>query len=153
MPIPPKHPTFSLMMVFLIMASTVFGAQPSYREQLEAGSSAYIEQYKDQDLFELISIRTALNTDLGKTYNQVFAIAPTQRIKISNYLYILNKSVDTFNRKDVNAPLIARADRQFQKEFLPLARSIDPDFMDKLAQSMALDYLIFKKMFVQFAAK
>jgi hypothetical protein len=143
----------SLILFLCFAASTVWGAGGSYREQLDAGSAAYLLAYEDRDLFELISMRTDLNADLGKTYNRVFAADPTQRIKIANYLRILNKSVDSFNRQDVNAPLITRADRQFEEEFLPLARSIDPDFMDKLTQAMSLDYLIFKKMFVEFTVR
>jgi hypothetical protein len=111
---------------------------------LEESGKKYIKKYSECTFLELLQMRTAIEEDFAKTYQKVFQIDPTLRIKISNYHRILNKSIDTFNRVDVNSHVIDQADKQFENEFLPLAEKVDPEIREKYAKAMAMDYCLIK---------
>jgi hypothetical protein len=116
-----------------------------WRIDLEESGNKYIKEYSECSFLQLLQKRTALEEDFAKTYQKVFQIDPTLRVKIANYQRILNKSIDTFNRVDVNSQVIDQADKQFEKEFLPIAEKVDPEIRDKYAKAMALDYLLLKR--------
>jgi predicted nucleic acid-binding Zn-ribbon protein len=136
----------SIVMTILLFVSCfkTLSYCEDWRSDIELSAQEYISIYSEFEFLELLSARTKLEEDLARTYVKIFKEDPTQRIKIANYERILNKSIDTFNRVDVNAQVIDQADKQFESEFLPLAEKFDPDIRKKYAKAMAMDYCLLK---------
>jgi hypothetical protein len=135
---------FLLCSFFVLIFFPLKSSCQDWRVDLEKSGNKYIKEYSEFSFLELLQKRTALEEDFAKTYQKIFQIDPTLRIKIANYHRILNKSVDTFNRVDVNSRVIDQADKQFEKEFLPIAEKVDPEIREKYAKAMAMDSCLIK---------
>ncbi|ACV69823.1 hypothetical protein [Desulfohalobium retbaense] len=106
------------------------------------------QKFKNMKLEKVINARVDLALELFNIYREVFKIKPDMRIKIRNYNIILNKSIDLMNLTEVNLHATQSAKEQFVKEFTKIAQQIDRSYLSKIKKAMALDYILFKKLYV-----